>query len=178
MARRKPLFLCDSMLGKLCRWLRILGFKSVSASDVAEGKNKSGVAKAAEIDDEVLLRECLKLDAVLLTRDEELYQKARNYVKTALIESNFLEEQAAFVIRKFGLTFPKRPREKYCPACGSAVKRIRKRLVKDKVFPRVFERQKFFWQCSACGSLYWKGTHWEKIIEKGMMIGAKLAKLK
>lgn len=189
MPRKKPLFLCDSMLGKLCRWLRILGFKCVSASEVAKQfGNKKTLAEEAGgqigvidrkkdfVDDELLLRACLKLGAVLLTRDEALFQRAQSYVKAVFIRSNSLEEQAAFVIKKFDLTVPLRPRESYCPACGSVLKRVRKQLVKEKVFARVFERQKRFWQCPSCGSLYWQGTHWEKIIERGMRIGAAIAR--
>lgn len=191
MPRRKPLFLTDSMLGKLCRWLRILGFKCVSASEVAaqaspgkdknknpgKGNAKKSFAAPDEGNDETLLKACLKLNAVLLTRDEAFFQRAQDYVKTVLVKSNSLEEQAAFVLNKFNLSVPLRPKQTFCPACGSVLERVKKESVREKVFPRVFERQKRFWLCPSCNSLYWKGTHWEKILETGMKIGAAVARL-
>ena len=54
-------FLADSMLGKLARWLRMLGHD---------------VTYNVELDDNVLLEVAKKENRVLLTRDLELYQRA------------------------------------------------------------------------------------------------------
>ena len=161
---KTPLFLCDEMLGKLCRWLRILGFESVFAGELhvqkgASRKNQRG------IDDDLVLRQSLKLGAVLLTRDQTLFRKARDYVKCALVSNSPLEKQVAFVVKKFGLKIASAPREAFCPACGSELRKIARNLVKNKVFPGVYERQKRFWRCcnKKCQLIFWQGSHWKEI---------------
>lgn len=159
---KPPVFLADFMLHKLCRWLRLLGVKCEMLTQ--------------EVGDDELIRQAMRLKAVLLTRDEELHAKAGNYVKCALVPSTKLVEQVAFVVRSFKLKSGKFPSKSLCPACGGKLAKISKKKVKQKVFPRVYERQKAFWQCSSCGALYWRGSHWDRIIETGAAIGAELAR--
>jgi uncharacterized protein with PIN domain len=137
------------MLGKLCRWLRILGFDCEYAGKDAE--------------DEEVLRKAINSNRILLTRDEELARKARDYCKAFLVKSNNLENQFAEVAAEFALELKPLSKRSLCPACGGEIKRVSKQTVKNHVFPRVFKRHREFWQCTACGKIYWKGTHWREI---------------
>lgn len=138
------------MLGKLARWLRLLGER---------------VFFDKSLGDDEILKKAIKENAVLLTRDELLAGKAGDYARVLLLKPNDSFEQLDFVMKKFGLK-PKGGAEssfKICPKCGGSIKRVAKAKVVARVYPRVFKQQKLFWECSGCRQLYWKGSHWKKI---------------
>ena len=148
---RKSVFVADAMLGKLTRWLRLLGAKVF----FSESKN----------DDEVI-KQAIKEKAVILTRDEALAQKAGDYAKVVLFKTNESFEQLRILMKKFSLKAKNAPSFALCPKCGGKIKRIAKAKVEGKVFPRVFRQQKRFWVCTECRQVYWKGSHWSKISGK------------
>ncbi len=131
------------MLGRLSRWLRMAGFQT----DYYQ-----------VIDDDELIKKCFSTNAILVTRDQKLAQKASNYVKTILIKSNSLPFQLREFISESGAK-PRVLSPSLCTACGSALKRVPKKSVEAEVYPRVYERNKLFWRCTKCKKLYWKGTH-------------------
>ncbi len=136
-------FAVDSMLGKLARYLRILGYDTLYLSD-----------------DDYLLKKCLEENRVLITRDKELYNRARGLsLRCLLIRSNDLHEQLFEVYNIYGLE-RKRPR---CPLCNGELKNISKNLIKDKVPRKVYERNETFLICNNCKKIYWYGKHWDEI---------------
>lgn len=144
------LFLCDLMLGKLVRWLRLIGVKTIYAKELPSSE------------DDELIKTAMKRKAVFLTRDEKLYEKARGYVPALLIKSNDFDEQLREVVRAFRIRIPKREiPQTLCPVCGSELKRVTKKSVKGAVWPRVYARNGLFWRCEnpRCAQIYWKGTH-------------------
>ena len=148
---RKPVFVADAMLGKLVRWLRLLG---------------ANVFFSETEDDDKLIKKAIKHNAVLLTRDEALALKAGNYAKVVLLKTNDSFEQLRIVMQKFHLAAKNAPSFALCPKCGGKIKRIAKAKVEGKVFPRVFREQKLFWACAECGQIYWKGSHFKDISTK------------
>ena len=74
-------FLADLMLKKLARWLRVLGVSTLYAGDFRIRE------------DDELIKLALKKKAVLLTRDEKLFNKARDYTQVLLIKSIYLSKQ-------------------------------------------------------------------------------------
>ena len=145
---RRPVFVADAMLGKLTRWLRLLGAKVF----FSESKNGDEAIKRA-----------MKEKAVLLTRNEALAAKAGDYAQTMLFKTNDSFQQLRTVMKKFGLKAESSPSFALCPKCGGKIKRIAKAKVKRKVFPRVFKQQKRFWECGQCKQIYWKGSHYARI---------------
>lgn len=148
--RKRTAFVTDAMLGKLTRWLRLLGVKVFFV----------------DANDDAVIKKAVKEKAVLLTRDETLASKAENYAKTVLFKTNDSFEQLRLVMKRFSLKAKNIPSFALCPKCGGRIKRIAKAKVEGKVFPRVFRRQKIFWACTECGQVYWKGSHWVKITKK------------
>jgi uncharacterized protein with PIN domain len=130
------------MLKKLARWLRMLGQNTLHAGDYTE-------------DDDEIIKLSIKNNAVLLTRDEKLYQKAKQYTKTILIKSDDLEEQLKQLKIK-----PENPR---CTQCNGKLVEVEKDKIKDKTPEKVFQKINHFWKCEDCGKIYWKGGHWKKI---------------
>ncbi|MEM0475727.1 MAG: Mut7-C RNAse domain-containing protein [Candidatus Norongarragalinales archaeon] len=149
----KTSFVADAMLGKLCRWLRLVGVRVAYAP---EEKIR---------DDDELIKFAANKNAVLLTRDEELAKKARDYCRVFLIKPNDLRSQFREAARTLEIKIPKRETQALCPKCGSRLKRVAKKTVKALVWPRVYTRHKAFWRCAneRCAQIYWKGTHVREI---------------
>ncbi len=146
-------FVADVMLSRLARWLRLLGV-SVSPAESPE--------------DDLLLKQCLKEKATLLTRDEKLAQRARDYVPCLLFRSNSLEQQMmefcqATGFPLSGIRLSDVPSLSRCPLCNHALRPAPKSSVKNAVRPRSFARHRLFWRCVHCKQVYWKGSHEKKI---------------
>jgi hypothetical protein len=135
-------FVVDVMLGKLAKWLRIMGF------DAAYGNRAA---------DRELLQTARRERRVLLTRDRRLFQSAKN-VRGLLIESEDWRRQLAQVLDAFGLRDKARPMTR-CLACNLRLKRLSRKNARNLVAPFVFERASAFSICPRCGRVYWPGTH-------------------
>ena len=135
-------FVVDVMLGKLAKWLRIMGF------DAAYGNRAA---------DRELLQTARRERRVLLTRDRRLFQSAKN-VRGLLIESEDWRRQLAQVLDAFGLREKARPMTR-CLACNLRLKRLSRKNARNLVAPFVFERASAFSICPRCGRVYWPGTH-------------------
>lgn len=118
------------------------------------GQNVIHAGDYTEDDDEII-KLSIKNNAVLLTRDEKLYQKAIQYVKAVLLKSDDLEEQLKQLKIK-----PANPR---CTQCNGNLMKIDKTKIKSRIPKKVFKRINQFWKCEDCGKIYWKGGHWKKI---------------
>ena len=139
------------MLGTLAKWLRIYGFDTSYAN--------------SNIDDDEILKILKKENRILLTRDKNLTNRARREnIKTIKITSTEIDKQI-----KTALESKKINRDKIlsrCIICNSKVKEIKKEDVKEKVPKRIFENINKYWFCHKCNKIYWKGSHYENMIEK------------
>ncbi|NIM57859.1 MAG: hypothetical protein GTO16_02805 [Candidatus Aminicenantes bacterium] len=135
-------FIVDCMLGKLAKWLKILGFDTVYFS---------------KIEDSALLALAHKEGRVLLSRDNGLIEKSR-YIKTLFIESEDWNPQVEQVLDEFELWPNIRPYSR-CIECNVELKDLPKRRAKNLVAPFVYERATSFAICPRCGRVFWKGTH-------------------
>lgn len=140
-------FVADRMLGKLARWLRMLGYAC------------SYPPKGIE-EDQWLIDEAKAHDAVLLTRDEELATRCPN---SFLLTTTDPEGQLAIVIKQFKLQTADVPAKVFCPTCGGQLRESSRAEVATLVPPNVLNLYKEFWQCSQCGQIYWPGSHWPRI---------------
>ncbi len=144
-------FLCDGMLGKLARWLRLLGHD---------------VKYSREIDDDDLIVLSASEDRILLTRDVELYRKALKLGgKAFLIKGKTRAEKLAELAKNFKLKLDVNTSLSRCPKCNTQIKHV----PKDEIFDRIPEHTRKiydeFWICPKCGQIYWRGSHWRKITE-------------
>jgi uncharacterized protein with PIN domain len=142
-------FVVDCMLGKLAKWLKILGFDTVYL-------NKA--------EDRDLLLLAWREKRVLLTKDHGLLLAAAG-VSCLFIESDSWEEQVAQVLDALRLRKRARPHSR-CLACNRALKRIPRALAKNLVTPFVFERAPSFAICPSCGRVFWPGTHFQDMDKK------------
>jgi uncharacterized protein with PIN domain len=144
-------FLVDGMLGGLARWLRILGYE-VRYDASAKDNDLLTIA-----DDESM---------VLLTRDDELYQRAiARTIPSALIVGETEEERLAQMASTFGVHLETNMAETKCPECGANLTEKSKSDVTDKVPKESLKLYNQFWKCTNqnCGKVYWVGSHWKQI---------------
>jgi uncharacterized protein len=136
----------DKMLGRLARWLRIIG------QDVAYGPELSGAG---------LLRTARQERRLILTRDRAVAK--RNPPPYIMIQSDHFREQLKQVVDECGLD-PLKDAFSRCAACNTALECIAKSAVAGKVPPYVYETQEKFSFCSKCRRVYWPATHQERIL--------------
>jgi uncharacterized protein with PIN domain len=142
-------FIVDGMLGKLTRWLRMLGHN---------------VKYSNKLDDAQLIAIAKKEKRVLLTRDLELYQQATaKGVQAFYVDGKTEAERLAQIAKKFGISLEIDMAVSRCPKCNAQVKPTSKENVRGKVEETTFAYYNEFWQCPKCGQIYWQGAHWTRI---------------
>lgn len=142
----EPRFAADAMLGRLARWLRILGFDCTYDAD---------------IEDEALVRLALEEARTLLTRDRRLPEEW--WVEDVyLVEAERVREQLAEVVGRFGLG-PRIRLLSRCSRCNHALRTVAPEAVRERVPERSFRHYDDFAECSGCGHVYWEGSHAERI---------------
>jgi uncharacterized protein with PIN domain len=137
------------MLGKLARWLRLLGFDTLYSSDISDRR---------------LIRAAKEQDRLILTRDTRLV-KIKGVKDYLLIKSNDSFEQLLEVIHTLKLKeFHLLSR---CVTCnGQLSKLFDKTEIKDSVPDFVYLNFHTFLRCRDCGKIYWEGTHPKMFREK------------
>ncbi len=141
-----PRFIADVNVGKLGRWLRILGY------DVVIDRS---------LDDGALVSLGRREGRVILTRDRalpQLWEVKEGLVKVVLLASEKLGVQLRQVVDDLGLeSFQLLSR---CLECNWELVAQGKEAVQGRVPPYVLETQVAFKACPNCGRVYWAGTHW------------------
>ncbi len=139
------------MLGSLARWLRMLGY-------VTEYDSKA--------DDNNLLQRSNDPDAILLTRDEELHDRAvARKVRCVLVLGGNEETRLGQLARTLGISLEIDMSATRCPACGSELREIAREEAAKAVPAKSLELYDKFWRCTRgeCEKTYWVGSHWNQI---------------
>jgi hypothetical protein len=138
------------MLGRLTRWLRILGHD---------------VVYFRVIDDADLVERARRENRVLLTRDTRLVQRraARGAV---LVESPHIEQQLRQMLRVAGPALLGGEPGRRCPECNERTHAVEKSSVRGGVPPYVYRTQSRFRRCGSCGRIYWRATHVRGMIRR------------
>jgi uncharacterized protein with PIN domain len=144
-------FIVDGMLGRLAKWLRILGYDTTYFP---------------HLDDDQLVRLARAEGRLLLTRDRGLAR--RRGLQCLLVESDHLEEQLGQILAELAPTekHPSPPGAQRCPVCNTPLQRVEKPELKGRVPPHIFRAHKDFSLCPSCDKIYWPGTHWARMQEK------------
>jgi hypothetical protein len=141
-------FAADRMLGRLAKWLRVIG------QDVIYGPHLSGYG---------LIHAARKDNRLILTRDRGLKKKQPS--ELIFIESNDYREQLRQVVQACRLQ-PLGRLFSRCLDCNSQLQPRAKDLVKEIVPPYVFSTQDKFHWCPQCQRIYWPATHYERMVEE------------
>jgi uncharacterized protein with PIN domain len=142
-------FIADGMLGKLTRWLRMLG---------------QDVTYSNQFEDEELIMTANKERRVLLTRDLELYQRAiAKGIDAFYVEGRTEAEKLAELAKRFDFLLVIDLKRSRCPRCNTKIRPTPKEKLAGKVEKNTFTYYDEFWKCPKCGHIYWQGAHWEGI---------------
>ena len=139
-----PMLLADAMLGRLAKWLRLLGYDTAYASSLPDHR----IAARARAE-----------GRIVLTRDRELTK--RKGIRSLYIDSQVLEAQIKEVVSALGAPAPDTAAR--CPRCNAPLSGIPPDEVKTRVPAYVLERHHHFRQCLACDKVYWPGSHWQNV---------------
>jgi uncharacterized protein with PIN domain len=139
--------LADCMLGRLAKWLRILGYDTAYENDAT---------------DHELARRARAEGRLLLTCDREL--ATRRGLNTLLIQSQQLDDQVQQVQDAIGP--PPEPSLSRCPVCNVVLEEMSAPEAADRVPRYVLRNYAQFRHCPGCGRVYWRGSHVEAMGEQ------------
>jgi uncharacterized protein with PIN domain len=140
-------FITDHNLGKLAKWLRLIGYDTVCQ----EGKTARPLWEKA-----------LHENRIVLTRKKHLRYFPQE-ITTIIVGGERVEDQLAFIRTTLGLNPSDDQVFKRCSICNSSLNEVDKETVHDQVPPYVLENNDRFYQCPDCLRIYWPGSHVENI---------------
>lgn len=144
-------FLADVMLGKLAKWLRILGYDTEYCR--------------AAVCDELLMRACAE-DRQLLTRSTRLSLRSDPENRICFIMANNPLLQVREVLSRYHLIItPDAPLTR-CLICNRQLVRIAPALLASRVPEYVLATRQVFVSCPGCHKVYWRGTHYQNMQER------------
>lgn len=143
-------FLCDDNLGRLARYLRVLGFDT---------------AFYPVIDDASLLRIAAGEERFLITRDHRLAEKSVLY-GILILDEDVPLKQLARIINELNLMIDTSALFARCSVCNTLCEPADKPTLSQKVFPFILKTQPQITHCPSCGRYYWKGTHYKVLLRK------------
>jgi uncharacterized protein len=144
-------FVVDGMLGRLARWLRMLGYETEYDS---------------RMDDNTLLYKSEQDGTILLTRDEELHNRAKSKgIASVLVLGESEHVRLAQLVKSLGISLEIDMATTRCPECGSKLREISKEDASSSVPGASLRLYEKFWRCTRadCAKTYWVGSHWKKI---------------
>jgi len=144
------------MLGKLARWLVLLGYDA-------------RFVKRSERSDLDIAEEALREGRVLLTRDRRI--PAVRGLRVLVLREQRFEDQLKRVLGDFGLKPDAKRFFTRCPECGSSLQAVSRESVLGELPPLVRTLDTAFFRCDPCRHLYWHGTHVRNTVEKVRRMG-------
>jgi uncharacterized protein len=136
-------FAVEKTLGKLAKWLRILGFDTIYDPDIIN-PDQSG--------------------RILLTRTKHIRDEYPAD-KLIFIESDKPFKQMQEIIKALGIVNEDIKSFTRCIRCNNKIRTINKNLIRSVVPDYVWENQNSFKTCDECKRIYWHGSHTKKSME-------------
>jgi uncharacterized protein len=150
MEERILKFLVDHMLGKLARYLRMVGVDTVYVSQ--------------PVDVATLVKEACQEKRTILTRNTSL-KRIDGFSDFVFINDDQPDKQLSTVLQCFKIHISPDRFFTRCLTCNQKLIAGNHEEVKGKVPPYILEIQKEFYLCPQCGKVYWEGSHLEKMKE-------------
>ena len=143
---RRTRFILDVHLGKLARYLRMLGF------DTAYHRDWDAVTMSYL---------SLRQQRIILTRSLGIlkysrvthgywlrYGEPRQQLQEVLLALDLFRQLQPFTC---------------CMDCNGRIQPVDKAVIREKIDHKIFQRFREFWQCQACRKIYWSGPHYESM---------------
>lgn len=144
-------FIVDAMLGSLARKLRALGFDAAYY--------RSGI-------DAELMERSVRESRVILTADRALATRAESRgISVVLVKGDSdMERVRAISVAAMARGIELVRGAPMCSLCGGELTRVKKREVSGQIPPAVERHHRLFFKCGSCGQLYWRGSHWKRLM--------------
>jgi hypothetical protein len=144
-----PCFAAEKTLGRLTKWLRLLGFDTRYESE-STGKK---------------FLDTLEKDRILLTRTRRIQSQLASR-KLIFVESDHLAQQLNQIFRELGLKASQTRPFSRCLQCNVPIVSVEKASVRGRVPDYIFEIHDRFQKCPECERIYWPGSHTRRSLEK------------
>ena len=149
-----PKFICDDMVGRLSKWLRVLGYDTVyfESRNIEPDISNTRIAALSRSE-----------ERIVLTRDSNLPK--HKFLKASLVlQSESVLDQLKEVLVTFKLV-PFDPKKLFtrCLLCNHEVRAFEKEKALHRVPDYVYQAHEHFHECPHCGKIYWAGTHIERM---------------
>ncbi|HPB28349.1 MAG TPA: Mut7-C RNAse domain-containing protein [Acidobacteriota bacterium] len=148
-------FLVDGMLGRLARWMRLLGL---------DAEFRPGLP------DDELIELAVAADRILVTRDRRLAGRRAVRDRVILIAAERWPDQVAELLAGQPELGPIRPLTR-CLRCNEPLVAVDAAEVVSAVPPYVSAHHREFRRCPSCGRIYWPGTHRDRMREMLRRLG-------
>jgi len=142
---RDTRFVVDCNLGRLARYLRLLGFDCLYRNDFTDG-NVASISQQQH--------------RIVLTRDRRLLQR-KIITHGFYVRATMPREQVREVLRRVDLYAMVRPFTR-CTRCNGLLDRVEKEVVDHQLEPKTRLYYQNFLQCRECGQVYWQGSHHDR----------------
>jgi len=147
-ALRKVRFVLDTHLGKLAKYMRMLGFDTLYSNSC---------------DDATLVKlSCLAEGRILLTRDIGLL-KRKMITHGYFVRETRPRSQTREILKRFDLRGMIKPFQR-CVHCNSEIQAVPKENIADCVPAGILRDFDDFVICSGCRHIYWKGSHYDRML--------------
>ncbi len=141
-------FAADRTLGKLAKWLRILGFDTIYESDVSTRGFYSQLDETR----------------ILLTRTQKIRKQFSGH-RLVFIAGDDLFGQLRQVIDELVINFNESRPFSRCIRCNTPIVAVTKESVYGLVPDYIWETHDEFNRCRQCKKIFWPGSHTERSME-------------
>lgn len=147
-------FLADRTVGKLARWLRILGYDTRYLPQLSPAG---------------LLREGRRQGRIILTRNTQIL-RAKDAPAFVFIQHNHFRDQLKQVVETLKLD-PMGGLLSLCVECNQRLEPVARDTLQAKVPAYVWQTQTDFRRCPGCHRVYWGATHREHVLAELRQLG-------
>jgi uncharacterized protein with PIN domain len=142
--------ICDDNLGRLAKYLRILGIDTSFKEPISDSE---------------LLRLAAGEKRILLSRDHHLRQYSHPYGLLNLEDDDPLK-QLTKVIESLNLKIDPSRLFQRCSRCNTIIEPVDKAKIGNRIFPFILKTQDEISRCPSCERFYWKGTHYKRLLRR------------
>jgi len=143
---RRTRFILDVHLGRLARYLRMLGFDTIWRSDWGDSE---------------IIDKALEEGRIILTRDVGILKQKR-VTHGYWLRSVRPAQQLAEVVKALDLQGQARPFTR-CMECNGPIRPVAREELAGRVDPDIWRRFEAYRECADCGRVYWQGSHWQRM---------------
>jgi uncharacterized protein with PIN domain len=145
----QPCFAAERTLGKLTKWLRLLGFDTISEADVSGDR----------------VFEKLQPGRILLTRTRRVRDKFSSH-RMVFVEPNDPQAQLKQVVREVGIGAADIRPFSRCLRCNLEIVEVKKDSILGQVPDYIWGSHDRFRHCPNCKRIYWPGSHTKRSMER------------